>query len=79
MNTFVTVTDIIGTSGSVVCPRSEVADSIRGWFDAPTEQDRAEVSDVLADLQTSLDRGEDYGPHAAWLGITIHHYPQTEG
>lgn len=63
----ITIRDVAGTGGRVTVDRAGAATAIQGWYpEAPTE-----VTEALAQLQSTLDRGEYTGGLEAFLGIAI--------
>lgn len=63
-----TITDTIGTSGSITVEPHAVAEAIRPWYpEAPDE-----VYEVIEQLQDAIDRGrQDTGEWETDLGIQI--------
>lgn len=62
-----TITDTVGTSGSVTVEAYDVAEAITPWYpEAP-----AEVHAVIANLQEAINAGGDESGWATYLGITV--------
>lgn len=63
----ITITDQVGTSGTVTVDKDDAAEAIRSWYPEPP----AEVTEALDSLQTALNRNEGTGDLETALGITI--------
>jgi hypothetical protein len=63
----ITITDRVGTSGTVTVDKDDAAKAIRPWYTEPT----AEVTEAIDALQTALTRHEDTGGWEEFLGIEI--------
>ena len=63
----ITVTDVVGTSGTVTVDKDDVAEAIRPWFSEAS----AEVTEAIDSLQAALIRHEYTEGWEAALGIEI--------
>jgi hypothetical protein len=63
----ITVTDKVGTSGTVTVDKDDVAEAIRPWYSEAS----AEVTEAIENLQVALIRHEYTGGWEAALGIEI--------
>ena len=63
----ITITDRVGTSGTVTVDKDDAGEAIRPWYpEAP-----AEVTEAIENLQIALTRGEYTGDLETYLGIEI--------
>lgn len=70
----VTITDTVGTSGTVLVESTDVAEAITPWYpEAPQE-----VLDVIQTLQKNLNEGRSYTEELEYLGITIEYISYVE-